>query len=174
MRHVRFRGSTLFSRITDGFCDFPSSEFAPHYKTSSFRAAVFRPNCIPLTASANDRVCLVREATCAVPKANGCILFLTRACSHWKGDVSVPQGVGWRRSRAYGSALQQGRMRPLAIWSQAFYLTTVPGWTVARAKQQWRPPPGTRRPMAFQSRAFASARSPELHKIPLLTETLTH
>ena len=48
-------------------------------------------------------------------------------------------------------------MRPLAIWSLAFYLTTVPGWTVVRAKQQRRPLPGTRHLLASQSRAFASA-----------------
>ena len=66
------------------------------------------------------------------------------------------QGVGWRRSRACGSAPQLGHMRPLAICSLGFYLTTLPGWTVARSRQQWKRLPGTPRRMAAQSRAFAS------------------
>ena len=83
-------------------------------------------------------------------------LSLTYAFLSWRRGVSVVKGVGWRRSRACGSAPQQGHMRPLAICSLAFYLTTLPGWTVARNRQQWRRLPGTPCRMAAQSRAFAS------------------
>ena len=114
------------------------------------------PKTIQIIAAVVEAFSSAREASVPVAERESLQISPTHAFWSWRGGASVVQSVGWRRSRACGSAPQLGHMRPLAICSLGFYLTTLPGWTVARSRQQWKRLPGTPRRMAAQSRAFAS------------------